>query len=199
MIEKSKEKLNMRKETELKENDLVYLRKDENDTEKGLSHKLDDKALGPFKVIEMDKEKGNVIIEVAPNNTTTVKINELRLAKNQVQQIDNNEVIILSQKPKTELIILSKLSDFPKQEKKNYKGRIPNKKNFTVKNLVGKRINIEWKAGRLRGWHKATVIGYNQNLTHNLVYYDDRTEGVDKTIDYYSHNLFHPNNPWKIL
>jgi hypothetical protein len=199
MIEKSKEKLNSRKETEFKENDLVYLQKDESDTEKGLSHKLDDKSLGPFKVIEWDKDKGNVIIEVAPNYTLTVKMNQLRLAKDQGQHLDNNEVTILSQKPQTELIILSKLSEFPKKENKNCKGRKPNLMNFTVKSLVGRRINIEWTAGRLKGWHKATVIGYTQNLTNNLIYYDVRTEGVDKTVDYYSHNLFHPNNPWKIL
>src|SRR6185312_4686591 len=69
MIDKSKQLLRGRN-TEIKENDLVYIKKEESDTERGLSHKLDDQSLGPFQVKEIDKNKGNIQVQAAPNSNS---------------------------------------------------------------------------------------------------------------------------------
>ena len=70
---------------------------------------------------------------------------------------------------------------------------------MTVKDLVGKRVKIEWKTGEYRGWHKGTVIGYTSNLTNSLVYYDQRDLHHDPRTDYYAHNLFSQRENWAFL
>jgi hypothetical protein len=204
MKKQIQQKMGIRKPTDMKKDDIVYMKKDEENTIKGLSHKLDDQSMGPFKINEIDKEKGNVKIQVAPSTEIIVKKSNLRLAKDQKQDLNDlvkthKEVIIKSTKPGIEIIELAEISKFPKKENKNYYGKKINIKDYTVKNLVGKRINIYWKNGPLKGWYKGTVIGYNNKMTMNMIYYDDRTLDVDESVDYYSHNLFNKTNTWKLL
>ncbi len=82
------------------------------------------------------------------------------------------------------------------------------KKNFNIKNIVGKRINILWKADKK--YYKAVVIGYSTNLQSSLIAFDDPTidkatnKIVDQREDYYKVFLFKPNESvraekWSLL
>jgi hypothetical protein len=62
------------------------------------------------------------------------------------------------------------------------------KKDFSIKTIVGRRISLYWPTtGK---YHTGTVIGYNDSLTHNLVFYDEPTIGVPPSCDYYKSFLF---------
>ena len=99
----------------------------------------------------------------------------------------------------TEIIVLNNPDTFPKPNQKPKYSK-PTKNQFpTVKDLVGKRVNIRWKAGKYKGWHIGAVIGYTSNLNKSIIYYDKRNTDVDPAIDYYSQNLLtDPNNEWEV-
>ena len=67
------------------------------------------------------------------------------------------------------------------------------KKNYNIKSIVGKRINLLWNNGN---YYPATVIGYTTNMLYSLVYFDERT--IDKATntpvlpgeDFYKLKLF---------
>ena len=61
--------------------DWVYLNKPDESVVKGLSHKFDKQSLGPYKVIQVDNERGNILIEIAPEKDLLVKHNDIRLVK----------------------------------------------------------------------------------------------------------------------
>ncbi|HYN44601.1 MAG TPA: hypothetical protein VER35_01245, partial [Candidatus Limnocylindrales bacterium] len=62
------------------------------------------------------------------------------------------------------------------------------KKELNLKSLVGHRISAYWPSTKL--YHDGTVIGYNSDLTHNLVFYDQPTIDVPQSCDYYKAFLF---------
>ena len=105
----------------------------------------------------------------------------------------NKEKTVIKASKLTEIIILNDLSKFPEKKKEDYQGKIPKKSELDIKNLVGKRVNIQWKSGQFKGWHKGTIIGYTSNLLNSLIYYDTRNIDVDPSIDYYSANLLTNN------
>src|SRR6185312_13246006 len=62
------------KNPKFKINDLVYLEKPPEAFIKGLSRKLDNRAIGPYRIVRIDPDKGNVEIKIAPN---TIKISQI--------------------------------------------------------------------------------------------------------------------------
>ena len=183
--------------------DWVYLNKPIDSVVKGLSHKLDKQSLGPYKIIQVDNEKGNILIEIAPHKELLVKHNNIRLAKNQLKlnddekkQTNQNKLIPTSI---NEVIVISDMDELKRLVGTKTKGPKPNKNHLTVKDLVGKRVKIEWKTGEYKGWHDGTVIGYTSNLTNSLIYYDQRDLYHDPRTDYYAHNLFSNKENWIFL
>jgi hypothetical protein len=165
----------------------VYLKKPLDSVQSGLSHKLDSQSLGPFKIIEINDAKANVTLQLAPNYIMEVKNNLVRLSKNQNILVDPNEL-----RPTTlkEIIILKSISEIEKLKKLEKPNKNKNKKQLKIpEELVGKRIEVLWKTGRYKGWHPATVIGYNANKAKSLVFYDKRDKKADPTTDYYAHDL----------
>lgn len=194
-----------KKNTDFNEGNLVYMSKSDSAYEKGLSGKLDDTALGPYKIIKIYKDTGNVALQIAPETIYTCKLKSLSLANDQNMNVDylfkyqkDNPVILPTKL--TELIKISDPREFTKMKLGEGSGKIPSK-NLTVKDLLNKRINVYWPPGRhkLQGWFKATVIGYNTDLKNSIVYYDERNVNVDPSIDYYSHNLTGNGEKWKLI
>jgi hypothetical protein len=188
--EKMEEKFSTtkRKFTKFSPGNWVYLKKDQDNVAKGTSRKLDEQSQGPYKVISVDNRKSNVTIQLAANENITVKNNKLRMSK--VQDIFLDPTKIRPSKL-NEIIVLDSIPEIEKLKNSKTKTN-KNKKQLQIpEGVVGKRIKILWKSGQYKGWHNATVIGYNADKTKNLVYYDIRDEDVDPTIDYYAHNLQH--------
>ena len=207
MIKQRKQKLGKRKSSEFKKGDVIYIQKKSDAVIKDLSHKLDERALGPFKINDLDDKKGNIKVQIAPNTEIDVKKDDVRKANNQQQNLDElyetktKNYKIIPTKP-TEVVVLSNPADFPVKGaslSNHNKGKIPEKSKYNSKDLVGKRVNIEWKSGQYKGWHKGTIIGFTSNLVNNLIYYDQRNNNVDPAIDYYSQNLLAGNTNWRML
>src|SRR5262249_10861975 len=148
---------------------------------------------------------GNVNIQIDPETEITVKKSDLKRAFNQNQKIeelfksDKDKPIKIRQEKFNEIIILSEVKNLRKFNR-NSKEMIPDKSQFkSVKDLVGKRVNIKWKSGKNKGCHRGTDIGFTSNLINNLISHDQRNNNVDPAVDYYSHNLLSdPNFEWKI-
>ncbi len=174
MIDQVQKKLGNRKISEFKEGDKVYLKRPPLSITKELSTSLVERGMGPYQVNESDREKGNVKIQISPNTEIEVKNKDLRLAKDQTIDLEDlyqskeDEPIILKPSKLNEVIILKDLREFPEKEAKREMGKIPKKGTFTVKTLVGKRENIEWKSGKYKGWHKGTIIGFFVKLSFKL-------------------------------
>jgi hypothetical protein len=175
----------------------VYLKKPEDAVEHGLSRKLATQSLGPYKIREINEEKGNVTIQIAPGHKMEVKNNLIRLSKNQDILLDPDELKATTLK---EILILKSLSEIKRlQEFKQIISK--NKKQFKIpEDLVGKRVQIYWKTGPYKGWHPATIVGYTANKAKSLVYYDQRNINADPTTDYYAHDLRSDSREvWKFL
>ncbi|HRO65581.1 MAG TPA: DDE-type integrase/transposase/recombinase, partial [Candidatus Dojkabacteria bacterium] len=180
----------------------VYLEKTPEARIRGLAKKLDNNTLGPFVIIKMDEQKGNATLQIAPTCTKVAKLKSLFLADQNINveylfRYQENKPRILPSKL-NEIILIQEIKEFPNDIRKE-KEYYPDEKSYNIKNIVGKRVSIYWSAGRMKGWHKGLVIGYTADLTNSLVYYDQRTDNTDKSIDYYSHNLFTGKTRWKIV
>src|SRR5215831_9880752 len=72
---------------------------------------------------------------------------------------------------------------------------------WTVESLVGKRITEFWKSGNKKNqWFSGTVVGFTNNLNKSLIYYDERTIGVDPAVDYYAEALLSDKRlKWKLI
>ena len=155
----------------------------------------------------MFPDKGNVEIQIAPNTKLLVKQSNLRLAENQstdldyLYESDQNKPIILRPSKLNEILMLTKVEEFPNPRNDFKKGKMPDKTQWTPQSIVGKRIQVYWIAGNRKNlWFAGTVIGYNNNLNKNLIYYDDRTLDVDPSVDYYAESLLgNTRLKWKFL
>jgi hypothetical protein len=175
--------------------DWVYFKKPEQAVQHGLSRKIDQTSLGPFKIISVDRSRGNVTILLAPDSPLEVKQNQLRKSKNQEILLDDNE--LKPSKP-NEIIILKNIEEIKKL--KDTSNIDLSKEDFDTKTLVGKRVSVQWKSGPYKGWHPGTIVGYNANLKNNIIYYDERNINVDPTIDYYSENFQKDSgSAWKFI
>ena len=175
----------------------IILKTPETKLIKGLSKKLSDIGLGPYKLINYDEETGNAEIEIAPQTYYKVKSNNLRIAKNQNQpELDINTIYPSKM---NEIIIINDLNYLESLIDTKNKIRKLNKANYDYKTIVGKRIIINWKSGKYRGWHKGTVIGYTTGLDRSLVFYDEADEDCDRRLDYYAHTLFGEAEEWRLL
>jgi len=162
---------------------------------------------GPYQINETFPDSGNVEIQIAPSSKLTVKQSNLRLANNQnidltdLYKSDLNKPIILKSSKLSEILILTETAKFPKSNTDFKKPKIPDKSQFTIESLVGKRIAVYWTAGNRKNlWFPGLVVGYTNNLTRNLVFYDDRTDDVDPAVDYYAESLLSDSRlKWKLL
>jgi hypothetical protein len=196
MIETTHGKLSQKLPTVYKAGDWVFVQKDPSKVAQGLSHKLDDRAIGPFKVVSADVTKGNVTIEFAAGILKVIKHNRLRLSKKQNYQKDALKIVPMKE---TEIIIINKPEDIEKLKASSHAGL--SKLGLSVKDVVGKRISVQWGN---KGNFPGTVIGYSKDLKQSLIYYDDRSKDatgadVDSTTDYYKENLFGPRCKWKFI
>jgi hypothetical protein len=173
--------------TKFKKNQWVYLQKPLDAVEHGLSRKLSTKSLGPYKVIEVDTSKGNVTLQIAPNQKLIVKNNQIRLSA--VQDIHEEPDKLIPSKL-NEILILTSISEIEKLKNQSTKGLEKNKKKIQIpEGLVGRRIEVTWPSGTYKGKHKATVIGYTANKNANLVFYDSPDINCDRRTNYYAHDL----------
>ena len=62
------------------------------------------------------------------------------------------------------------------------------KKDFNLKTIVGHRVAAYWPS--TKKFHDGTVIGYNTDLTHNLIFYDEPTLNIPISCDFYKAFLF---------
>ena len=186
------------KNPKFKINDLVYLEKPPEAFIKGLSRKLDNRAIGPYRIVRIDPDKGNVEIKIAPNTTKLVKLKNISLSNDQnldtsyLDAYQETNPLILPTKF-NEIIILNNPTNFPKSENEKMEDKV-----LEVRNLVGKRVKIYWPS-ICKGWHKAIIIGFNSDLTKSLIYYDSRDLDIDPAIDYYSENLLTGKVKWELL
>lgn len=193
MINKRKEELGRRIPVTFKPGNWVWLATPPSAILSDSSTKLHPKAIGPYKVLEI-LENENVKIQITPSSTEIVRPNQLRIAKDQNLQIDPT---ILKGKP-NEIIIISKPPTPPTEEREVL---IP--PNLNIETIVGSRIKIYWPTNST--WYSCTVIGYTTSKSTNLVYYDERTEGVNPQEDFYKAPLFYTKtrksniDTWKLL
>ena len=176
----------------------VYLKKPLDAVQHGLSHKLDTKSLGPYKIMNVDGQKANATIQLAPNYNTDVKNNLVRLSKDQDILLETNE---LKPSKTNEIIVLKSIPEIQNLQNQQTSASTKNKKQLKIpEDLVGKRIKVLWKTGPYKGWHNATVVGYTANKTRNLLFYDQRNIHTDISTDYYAHNLsLDSKEEWKLL
>lgn len=177
----------------------VHLKRPQESVVSGLSKKLMSKSLGPFKVLAIDKDKGNITLDYAPGNSLEVKVNQVRKAKSLPK---NSDRTIVPSKT-TEIVVLDDLDEIeklktevPKRDEWMSKSE---KAKIDVKKLVGTRIEVNWTYGKNKGIWAGTIIGYSANLVNALIYYDDRTIGVDPRVDYYNLNVSNKNTYWRRL
>ena len=187
-----------------KQGSIVFLEKPKESKIKGLSHKLDNRALGPYQIIGINYTKGNAKLQIAPDTIIKVKVKSLILSDN--QNIDLSYLFKFQPtNPKllpsklSEIIPITNRSEITRANINEKEGTKPKLSDHTVQTLINKRVNIYWSNSNNRGWHKGTVVGYNGDLSRSLIFYDIRTDGVDESIDYYSHNLFADSTKWKLL
>jgi hypothetical protein len=182
-----------------KAGDYVLLKREEANLAKGLMLKLAAKGLGPYKVISADKEKGNVTIEVA-GQPMEVKHNQVHLAKVSGQAVDEDKIIAAV----TETIPLSSLKEIEKLQKKRIVKRnwtsTAVKSSLKLNDLVGRRVAVDWgKSGKTTGIQNGTIIGYTNNFSKALVFYDKNFTDGDRRQEYYGENLQAENCRWKFL
>lgn len=201
MILQASGKISEKNKSTFKNGDLIQLKRPTSSITDGLSKKLISKSIGIFEVDSYDKEKGNVVIKLAPDTFITVKQNQVRLAK----ASRDDEMFIIKPTKLTEVIKINNLlllEDIYTQNKDDMKSSwmtIKKKELIDVKEVVGKRICIEWKYGKSKGLWKGTVIGYTSNLSASLIFYDIRTEDVPIQTDYYAENLKKKSLRWKFI
>jgi len=96
---------------------------------------------------------------------------------------------------------LTEVDKFPKPQNDFKNGKIPKHDEWTVESLVGKRITEFWKSGNKKNqWFSGTVVGCTNNLNKSLIYYDERTIGVDPAVDYYAEALLSDKRlKWKLI
>lgn len=195
MINKRMDELKKHKPVSFKSGDLVWLDRPENANVKDLATKLQTKALGPYKVLEV-LDHDNVKIELTPSNHEIVRPHQLRKAKNQaIPTVSSslkgklNEIIIISDPP------------LPPAYEEEEDTRPDT--NLNVETIVGKRISVYWPSEKK--WFPGLVIGYTTTKAYNLIYYDDRHPNCPPQEDFYQAPLFSTKtrkkniDKWKLL
>ena len=187
-------KLGIRKPLVINVGDMVILRKRPEEVPQGLSRKLDDRGLGPFKVISVNNEKGNVTISLAPNTNIEVKICDVRKTLLKQAIDDAQDFRLIKGHKKDVLVIFSpKLPDFEEVTRES----TPEERNSSdVRAMLGKRIEVKWTQANWPGNHRGTVVGFKGKK--NLVFYDDSFKDRVPT-DYYGESLFGKTLEWKFL
>jgi hypothetical protein len=160
--------------------------------------KLASKGLGPYKVLSADAEKGNVVIGVG-GKEETVKHNQVHLAK--ISNLDENKIIPAL----NETVIIDSLDEIRKLrenvlERNRHWTSLAQKSKLNLVDLVGRRIALDWKSyGKTNGIQSGTIIGYTNNLSKALVYYDNPFTSGDPRQEYYAENLSADRCSWKYL
>jgi hypothetical protein len=185
--------LGRRKPLQFKAGDYVWLSMPMNAKVKGISGKLQDRAVGPYGV-EKILPNGNVQISITPTRSEIVKSCRLRLSN--IKPILDADSILSHY---TEVIIIPKPSPPPpvnSEVEKEHKGE------YNIESIVGKRITVHWPS--FKEWRRGTVIGYTVSKSKSLIYYDQRTPDCDWREDYYMDPLFTTGTSqtvvnWKLL
>ncbi|HRO64990.1 MAG TPA: RNase H-like domain-containing protein [Candidatus Dojkabacteria bacterium] len=185
MVDTSRKRI-LRKEIEIYQpEDWVYLKKEKSQTARGLSHKLDIKSTGPYKVIWYDNDTGNLTLEQADGKTFKIKSNLVHKTMAPETLPEPSHLIATH---KNDIIIISNLTEL--QKKIGSSNEEPmDKSKATVENLVGARVMTHWNTRTIKGDFPATVIGYKSNKKLSLLFYDMRTDEGEIFTDYYAESL----------
>jgi hypothetical protein len=165
-----------------KSGDLVIIKR--NIFDKELNKKLLSKNIGPYEVVATDLN--NITLQITPLDTQIVHQDDIDAYKGPLKPFPLHLFTPLL----TEIIPVP----IPPRMKKANEKLLPDrmKKEFNLKSIVGRRISAYWPSTKSN--HDGTVIGYNSELTHNLVFYDTPTVDVIASCDYYKAFLF-PSSP----
>jgi hypothetical protein len=185
--------LGRRKPLQFKVGDYVWLSMPTNAKVKGISGKLQDRAVGPYGV-EKILPNGNVQISITPTRSEIVKSCRLRLSN--IKPILDADSILSHY---TEVIIVPKPPTPPavnSEIEKEHNGE------YNIESIVGRRITVHWPS--FKEWRRGTVIGYTVSKSKSLIYYDQRTPDCDWREDYYMDPLFTTGTSqtvvnWKLL
>jgi hypothetical protein len=158
--------------------DLVIIRRSISD--KNLNHKFLSRNIGPYSVVAA--ESNNITIQITPNETLVVHQDDVDSYNGPLKPFPPNSFT-----PSLSEIIPIPI---PPRKKKVGEKLLPDrmKKDLTLKSIVGHRISAYWPS--TKKFHDGTVIGYNADLTHNLVFYDEPTLEVIPSCDFYKAFLF---------
>ena len=162
-----------------KPDDLIVIKRDDN--ERGLNRKFLSQNVGPFKIISVSDN--NITFQLTPTSTFVIHQDNVSHYNGPLKPFPPNYFTPLF----NEIIPIS----IPERKKLSEKVKIfpdSKKKEYDIKTIVGQRINHYWLSTKT--WYPATVIGYNSELTHNLVFYDEPTQGAIESCDYYKAYLF---------
>jgi hypothetical protein len=177
-----------------KAGDLVLLNRQHLD--KNLSSKFASTKVGPFSIASVyDKVHAN--LQITPLVTQAFKFDEIEIYNGELKPFPPgkftpllNEIIPISIPPRILPVVECAL-----QNKRN------NNK-YDIKSIVGKRVSHFWAP--TQSYYYGTIIGYNSELTHNLIFYDE--PGVPQIIescDYHKAFLFKKNadaaDKWRLL
>lgn len=157
---------------------LIILKRLSHD--KKLNKKLLSLNVGPYEVVSVDNN--NVTIQLTPLETLVVHQDDVELYKGDHKPFPPYSFTPLP----SEIIPIS----IPERKKKVDEKKMPDrmKKDLNLKTIVGRRISFYWPSAKR--FYDATVIGYNADLTHNLLFFDEPTPDVPPSCDYYKGFLF---------
>jgi predicted GNAT family acetyltransferase len=169
-----------------KPKDLIILKRE--DGERGVNPKLLSRNLGPFEVVSVDNN--NITIQLTPLETLVIHQDKIGHYTGPLKPFPTNYFT-----PNLSEIILLPIPERKKEEKVRL---LPDsrKKEFDLKSIVGKKVNHYWPS--VKKWYSGTIIGYNKDLTHNLIYYDEPTLDVIPSCDFYKVFLFKSSKSPKV-
>src|SRR4029079_4112446 len=164
-----------------KPGDLVIIKR--NIFDKELNKKLLSKNIGPYEVVASDVN--NIPLHIPLLDTQIFHQDDIDAYKGPLKPFPPHLFTPLL----SEIIPIPIL---PRMKKANEKLLPDRMKELTLKSIVGRRISAYWPSTKSN--YDGTVIGYNTELTHNLVFYDTPTIDMIASCDYYKAFLF-PSSP----
>lgn len=180
--ESDKAKLGKRSPDDFNVKDSVWLHNSVDNSAKGISFKLTQRGLGPYKIVKI-LPNNNLQLQITPTKTICVHRDQVRKSKSEVCKNENEKFKLIPNIKETIVI-----NNPPPPPKLHEEKRSKSKEGLDVNTIVGRRIEIQWPNKK---WYRGTVVGYTNSKAKNLIFYDEPTIDVtSREEDFYAEPLF---------